>query len=67
MRLVSTHYWVTFYDEPLTQHIREIGDTYHTYCNASIAREWHSDNLRMDVALEQVCPVCFSLYSLGRS
>lgn len=64
MRLVSLHYWITYPNTDDIRHIREIGDTNHTYCNASKNDRWFSDNKNLDVALEQVCPVCYALYSL---
>jgi hypothetical protein len=64
MRLLGTHYWITYRGADDTKHIREIGDEHRTYCNASVREKWFSDNLRLDVPTEQVCPVCYSLYTL---
>lgn len=65
MKLMWAHYWVTFDNAPYIQHIREIGDIRHTYCNAKVdSNKWRSDNIRMDIPIEQVCPVCYSLYTL---
>lgn len=64
MRLIGTHYWITYRGPDDTKHIREIGDRNHTYCNKSVHDLWFSDNMRTEVPIEQICPVCFSIYTL---
>lgn len=67
MRLMGTHYWLTYIDSDDMRHIRKIGDIPHTYCDVHIKGQWESHNMRLDVPFEQVCPICFTLYSFELS